>query len=326
MQQSFAAQVRGRPWRDEAHDWVRAQLRRLGHTVTGEITQPRVRPWSTQLVVPTDAGRFWFKANAPALAFEPGLHAELARLVPHDVETPAAVDVGRGWILTADRGLTLGERHEPRLEDWRTVVALAAHLQRAVGNHGAELLASGLPDCAPGSVPERYDTLIGELSALPENHPSHLPPEGRAELEAGRGIVVEAVAALETAPMGATFQHGDLHPRNVFVVDGGLRIFDFGDAMWSHPLEVLAVPWGWVTRLTSLPWSQVLDAYAAGWAEVLDRRTLESLIPAAMVTHAVNRSFTWSGAIAQADPEELAEWGDAPLHYLRLALDPFAPS
>jgi hypothetical protein len=45
-----------------------------------------------------------------------------------------------------------------------------------------------------------------------------------------------------------------------------------------------------------------------------------------MVTHAVNRSFTWSGAIAQADPEELAEWGDAPLHYLRLALDPFAPS
>jgi hypothetical protein len=324
MDESFAAVVGSQSWRDDAHAWIAAQLDSLGHVVTGEVTQPRIRPWSTQLMVPTDAGRFWFKANCRALAFEPAVHVELGRLVPWEVEPPAAFDAARGWLLTADRGLTLGERHEPTLADWQTVVGLAAELQRAVAAQGKELLDAGLPDCSPATVPDRFDALVATFSALPPDHPSHLRADEREELEAGRPTVVEAVQALEAAPLPTTFQHGDLHPRNVFVVEGGLRLFDFGDAMWSHPLETLAVPWGWVTRLTSLPWPLVLDAYAARWAHLLPRTSLDALLPAAMVTHAVNRSLTWAGAVAQADADELVEWGDAPLHYLRLALDPFA--
>ncbi len=322
MEESFAAVVGSSRWRDEALSWIEQSLSARGLSLTGEVVQPRIRPWSTQLIVPTNGGRFWFKANCSALAFEPGLQAELARLVPEEVEPPTAFDADRGWLLTADHGLTLGERHEPTLEDWQTVVALAAQLQRAAASHGPQLLAAGLPDCSPATVPNRYDQLIGALSALPEIHPSHLSAAVREELEAGRTTVTEAVEALEAAPMPTTFQHGDLHPRNVFVTDEGLRIFDFGDAMWSHPLEMLAVPWGWITRLTSHPWPPVLAAYAACWDDVLSPRELEALLPAALVTHAVNRSLTWSGAVAQASAEELVEWGDAPLYYLRLALDP----
>jgi hypothetical protein len=195
MEESFAAVVGSSRWREQALSWIEQSLGSRGLSVTGEVAQPRIRPWSTQLVVPTDEGRFWFKANCRALAFEPAVHVELGRLVPWEVEPPAAFDAARGWLLTADRGLTLGERHEPTLADWQTVVGLAAELQRAVAAQGKELLDAGLPDCSPATVPDRFDALVATFSALPPDHPSHLRADEREELEAGRPTVVEAVQA-----------------------------------------------------------------------------------------------------------------------------------
>ena len=96
----FSEVVTSPTWRSDAEEWIRDRVVAAGRTVTGEITQPRVRPWSTQLIVPTDAGLRWFKANCPALAFEPALHATLARLEPDEVDEPFAVDAERGWIVT----------------------------------------------------------------------------------------------------------------------------------------------------------------------------------------------------------------------------------
>ena len=325
MEETFARLVSGARWRVAAEAWTTERLAERGIDVTGPIEQPRVRPWSTQLDVPTTAGRVWFKGNCRALAFEPGVHAQLAKLDPAEVDDPLAVDPERGWILTSDRGVTLADSHEATLADWRGLLALAARLQRRVAERGAALLGAGLPDCAPHTVPARYDAMTARLAALPAEHPSHLTDGVRAELEAGRRTVEEAVAALRASPLPTTLQHGDLHPGNVFAVEGSLRIFDFGDSQWAHALEILAVPYGWITRLTELPWAEALDAYAGVWADLLERETLEGLLSSAMVTHAVNRSFTWADAIADASVEEAAEWADAPLHYLRLALEPFAP-
>ena len=313
-------------WRAEATKWIADELAAVGLGVTGTIEQPRIRPWSTQLVVPSDQGRVWFKANCPSAAFEPAVHRALAELEPAEVEAPLAIDAGRGWMMTADRGLTLGDSHDATLTDWKAVVALAARVQRRVAGHGRTLVGQGLPDCSPATVPARFDWLVGELAALPTDHPSHLPADEAQSLRARSAVVDAAVEALLAAPMPSSLQHGDLHPRNVFAVDDGLRFFDFGDAQWAHVLEVLAVPYGFATRVTHHPWAEILDAYAAVWSDVIDADALESLMTPAMVTHAVNRSFTWLGAVVGAQPHELAEWGDAPLYYLRLALEPFPPA
>lgn len=323
--QPFSEVVAGEAWRSEAEDWIALSLGRIGIEVTGEIEQPRIRPWSTQLVVPTDAGTVWFKANCPATAFEPRLHATLAGLEPEEVDAPLAIDAGRGWILTADRGTTLGESHEPTLQDWVALVTLAATVQRRLARHGADLVGAGLPDCSPQTVPTRYDEMAQRLARLPADHPSHLSGEAWQALWAARPRVVDAARALAEAPLPVSLQHGDLHPRNVFAVDGGMRVFDFGDAQWAHALEILAVPYGWITRVSELPWERVLDAYASVWSDVISRDGLERLMSHAMVTHAVNRSWTWWGATERATVEELAEWGDAPLYYLRLSLEPFPP-
>ena len=323
--QLFSQTVATQAWRAEATRWVDAQLRTAGRSRTGDVEQRRIRPWSTQLVVPSDRCTVWFKANCPSSAYEPAVHHALAELEPDEVELPLAIDADRGWMMTADRGLTLAASHEVSPEEWHSLVALAARVQRQVVGHRDVLVAAGLPDCSPATVPARYATLVDELTDLPGDHPSHLPAEEARSLRGRAGLVEDAVQALLAAPLPASLQHGDLHPGNVFVVDGSLRFFDFGDAQWAHVLEVLAVPYGYATRVTHHPWPEVLDAYAWVWADLLDRDDLEALMVPAMVTHAVNRSFTWLGAIQGAQPEELAEWGDAPLYYLRLAHEPFPP-
>lgn len=325
MAASFAERVTSPAWQRSAELWILDRVAQSGAEVTGPIAQPRVRPWSTQLVVPTTQGRWWFKANCPGLAFEPALHETLARLEPDEVDEPFAVDVDRGWLLTRDRGATLSDDHEPTVSDWKSLLTTAAQLQRRLADHAGMMLRSGLPDCSPHTVPTRYELMIDRLAVLPTSHPSHLPAASADRLRSARAVVTDAVATLSDGPLPVSLQHGDLHPGNVFVVDGALRLFDFGDAQWAHALEILAVPWGWITKRTALPWPEVFAAYASGWADLADPAGLEPLLAAAMVTHAVNRSATWWEAIADATPDELTEWGDSPKYFLELALEPFEP-
>jgi len=70
MGRPFSERVAGEVWRREVEDWIGRQLDAAGQTATGAITQPRIRPWSTQLVVPTDADESWRLdvSQAPAVA------------------------------------------------------------------------------------------------------------------------------------------------------------------------------------------------------------------------------------------------------------------
>ncbi len=320
MGRPFSEHVAGETWRREAEDWIGDQLERHGRALTAEITQPRIRPWSTQLVVPTDAGVLWFKANGRSMAFEPLLHAELARLVPDAVDEPFAIDAGRGWIVTVDRGSTLGDSHEPTIDDWRGLLAETARLQRTLARHGDELAAAGLPDCSPSTVPERFDRIVDTFAALPADHPSHVPADGEVLLRARRSAIVDAAAQLAESILPVTWQHGDLHPWNVFAADdGGLRIFDFGDSQWSHAAEVLSVPFGWIEARTQLAWVDLLDAYADEWG--VGAADLTDQCSAAALTQPVNRALTWWACLADATAAEWTEWGDAPLYHLKRVLE-----
>lgn len=319
MGRPFSEHVAGQDWRAEAEAWIVAELARSGREVTGPVEQPRIRPWSTQLTVPTTEGLVWFKANCPALAFEPRLQAVLAELLPDAVDAPLAVDPGRGWMLTQDRGATLGDDHEPSLEDWQRVMTQAARMQQVLADHRDALLATGVPDCSPATVPGRFERIVDTLAALPAEHPSYVPPELEGRLRAKAPEVVDAAYRLMESPLPTTWQHGDLHPRNVLTVDGELRVFDFGDSQWSHAVEMLSVPYGWVTTYTSFAWRDVLEPYCDVW-----RTTPEALADdwrAASLTQPVNRTLLWWVALEQATAAEWAEWGEGPIHHLTRVLD-----
>ena len=329
---SFSGLVTSRAWRADVEEWVHDRVLERGHRVTGPLDQRRVRAWSTQLVVPTDAGRLWFKALCPAMAFEPALQELLASVVPQEVDRPYAIDPRRGWVMTVDRGPTLGEEHEATLDDWCAVVATMADIQRAVAPHRDAVLATGVPDCTPGTVPDRFDGLVELMSELPPGHPSHVDADLRAALLRMRPRLVDVCERLSTSPLPVTLQHGDLHPGNVFAAPGGgagpraasnraLRVFDFGDTQWAPAVEVLSVPFGVLNEEGRLPWRPVLESYAERWADVVDTRSLTALWEAASFTQPVNRAQTWWGALADATDAELADWGIAPRHHLMRVLD-----
>lgn len=317
----FSERVTTLEWRSGAESWISERLSAANLAVTGAIEQRRVRPWSTQLVVPTDGGRVWFKANCPAQAFEPALQALLARLAPDEVDEPLALDGERGWMLTRDRCATLRERHEPGLSEWQHVLREAAGLQRLAADHARDVLAVGVPDCSPATVAARFDVMLERLRERADDDPAHLVADVVEQLEAARPSVRDAASVLAEGPLPVTVQHGDLHPGNVFEVDGRLRIFDFGDAQWAHPLESLPLPWA-ITK-DDLPWQEILAAYHQPWQDVLTIDELAELLAAAVVTQPVNRSFGWWEALTEATEEEWKAWGEAPARHLAHVVEPW---
>lgn len=318
MSRPFSERVVQDTWRHDVEDWARAELARGGIQVVGTIEQPRVRPWSTQLTIPTDIGRVWFKANCTYMAFEGRLQAELARLAPGTVDAPYAVEADRAWMLTIDRGPTMGDSAEPTLDDWRRIVGGAAALQRVVAPEEDALLATGLPDCRPATVVGRFDRFVEILSALPEEHPAHVSAELAAQLLGARSRVVDAAAELAESALPTTWQHGDLHPWNVFAADG--RFFDFGDGQWAHAAELLSVPYGWIAQTSQAGWPEVVEAYADVWGTTAE--DLRSQWRATAVTQPVNRTLLWWGCLQEATADEWKEWGDAVPHHLARVLEP----
>ena len=317
MGRPFSERVAHDDWRREAERWTRDVLVDRGVEVTGEIEQPRIRPWSTQLTVPTDAGRVWFKTNCTSMSFEPALQVELAALAPEAVDAPVAVDLDRGWMLTVDRGSTLGDSTSPTVADWQLVLRRAAELQRDAAGAEQELLAAGLPDCRPSTVVDRLDRFVHVLSGLPSEHPAHVSESLRDDLVAARPRVVDAVAELEESSLPTTWQHGDLHPFNVFAADG--RLFDFGDGQWAHAAELLIVPQGWIGQQDTLSWPEVAEAYADAWGVTPD--DLASQLRAASLTQPVNRTLLWWRCLEEATAAEWDEWGDGVLHHLSRVLE-----
>lgn len=318
MSRPFSERVVQDAWRREVEDWACAELARGGLEVIGTIEQPRIRPWSTQLTIPTTGGRMWFKANCPYMSFEPALQAELARIAPVAVDAPYAIDPERGWMLTHDRGGTMGDTAEPTVDDWRRILRGAADLQRAVAGHEDAMLATGLPDCRPASVVGRFDRFVEIFSDLPEAHPAHISAELGSQLLAERPRVVDAAAELADSPLPTTWQHGDLHPWNVFGADG--RFFDFGDGQWAHAAELLSVPYGWIAQRGEIAWPDVLEAYADVWGTT--PAELASQWRATGLTQPVNRTLLWWGCLQEASADEWTQWGEAVLHHLTRVLEP----
>ncbi len=116
-------------WRSEAEAWIGAELDRLGIRITGSI-EPRVRPWSIVLRVPSSSGDVYFKATAGAMANDARITASLARWAPRDVLHQLAADEERGWMLPPDGGQRLRDviTANPDIGHWERILPRYAEL------------------------------------------------------------------------------------------------------------------------------------------------------------------------------------------------------
>ena len=153
-------------WFEEVKGWIHDQLAQHGLEISSPIEILHQRNWSTFAKVSTNKGIFYFKAPAPLpfSAYEAPLTAALARWRPDCTVPVLAVDVARGWTLTADAGVTLRSmgRNPEQVDHWLKLLPLYVELQMQMMEHVPELLAIGVPDRRLANMPRLYNELLDD--------------------------------------------------------------------------------------------------------------------------------------------------------------------
>ncbi|WP_431841035.1 phosphotransferase [Calidifontibacter indicus] len=298
-----------REWLREATAWIDESLERRGITrVPTSPLQPRVRPWSTQLVVDTDHGRVWFKAAAPSMTPEVPIYSAIGDVAPDLLQPLWASDAERGWLLSPDQGPVLRDGADAETVTPLTSAVLRryARLQKAAVKVADRLCDNGVPRLEP------YD-LVREWDA------QGFGPRATTAL-------ADAADRLLAAGFPTTIQHDDLHLGNVFG-DGSTagahdaRIFDWGDAYVGHPLCSLLIPLRSPSAGFGLPEdperdARLVRAYLTCWSELGSSTALSALLPDALLLARVGRILGWQRALAHATDAQKREWAQHPQRWI----------
>lgn len=308
--QDLVALWRSPEWLADANDWVCRSLASRGIRASGALSENRMRFWSAVFTIETDCGRHWFKVANPGQGFEAQLALTLAGLVPDHVVAPVAVDTDRAWIVTADQGPTFRDLAGTGLEHWERVAREVARMQQALVAHEEEVLRAGVTSLTAGDTPAYVLAAVDELEHLPADHPQAIVAEVADRVRATVPQLQEDAELLDATGLPDTLQHNDLGDANVFIDGARVRVFDLGDAFWSHPLPVLQIPLAYATGTWPLPGPEdprvrsVLLAHLSEWSE-----RPESLIeawPAAGRLARVHRFASWARLMAEV-PSEAVE-------------------
>ena len=310
------------PWRESAVSWLDEQLAGAGIERTGEVEQPRLRPWATLLTAPTTHGPVWLKAASPHTAFEVPLYGLLTRTVPDRVLTPIGADPERGWVLLPDAGPSLGERRsgEARVEGLVAALVQYGRLQRELEPHVAQLLSMGLADMRPAAMPARFYEALEAVEVT-----SEVP----SEIAAMNQTVDCWCERLASSPAPASLDHNDLHPWNIIGDPGHPKYYDWGDSVVAHPFAAARLPLLFVQRDLETGFDdprflRARDAYLEVFTDLAPRQELVETLELACHVAKIARVLTWDRALRaardQGEPVE-DDWLSAPREILASLLD-----
>jgi hypothetical protein len=266
--------------REAAETWIKAQLDGVG-----AIEVAHERPWSTVLRVPHAHGVAWFKECGPVMAFEPRLTAELFARWPDRVSEVIAHDEERQWLLLGDAGTPIRSQGNPP-ELWLEALPPYAELQHGETVHAADHLAHGVPDLRLEQLPARYYEFLRSEMPLAES-----------EIQRLRDFqprLAELCAELGAHDIPPTIQHDDLHLANVYVLDGAMRVLDWGDSSIAHPFFSLFTTFRFLEEINQLdsddPWfTRLRDAYLEPWG-----RGMTEAFALALRVSAFAHSIAWA--------------------------------
>ena len=312
--------------------WLDAQLAGAGIERTGDVEQPHLRPWATALKAPTTHGPIWLKAAGPGTAFEVGLYGLLAQAAPGCVLVPIATEPARGWIVLPDGGQPLGERvtGDDLVDALVTVLPRYGRLQRELAPQVGDLLALGLGDMRPASMPRRFDEALEAARGYVERRGDAADRATYAELGALRATFAAWCGRLADAPVAASLDHNDLHPWNILVgrgdAVGDARFYDWGDSVVAHPFASMLQPLGWVQRQLGFGRGapevlRVRDAYLDVFSDLAAHAALVEALELACHVGKAARALTWERALRALGDDEAGEHAGAPLQTLRALLD-----
>lgn len=311
-------------WQAEAKAWIRSALERNNLQLTGEIEQPHIRPWSTVMTVPTQEGKLYFKASASIFAHETALTSYLASFQPDLFPKLLAVDAKRHWMLMSDAGTPLRQfiRTEKSIARWSDVLPLYVELQKAMAERTTHLLALGVMDRRLAQLPDMFENLIADGTAMLLDQEESLTSEEYARLKNYGAEFARMCEKLASFGIPESIHHDDFHDANIFIQeDGRIILTDWGESAVTHPFFTLVVIMRSVDNSFgtdfSLESEQVRDMYLQYWTSHAPINELRTIVNLAQRIGYINRALTWKMSLENMPEELRAEYAIAVPSYLK---------
>ncbi|MBM7786345.1 phosphotransferase [Tenggerimyces flavus] len=295
--------------------WLDEQLAKAGRQRTGDITQPRVRPWGAIWHAPTDQGDVWLKAPGRRTAFEVGLYEILQRAAPDHILEPIAADTDHGWLLLPDGGIPVREQlgEHDLIDTLEKVLPQYAQLQRALAPHVDAMLEAGVTDMRPNVMPQRFDEAFEAAERYVTDSGTEEDRVNLQAVKAKRAQYVDWCQRLQSAKVPASLDHNDLHLANVFMTNGQARFYDWGDAVVAHPFASMFIGLGMIgimrgVKADSPDVTRARDAYLEPFTDLAPHKDLVEELETAVWVSKPARALVWERSI---DGHE-SEFADAP--------------
>jgi hypothetical protein len=316
-----------------ALDWFDQQLAAHGLALTAPVELAKERAWATVFRAETSGGVLWLKLSGAGTRFEIGLYDLMHRIAPEHVLEPVALDVDRAWIVLPDGGPLLAdqtdaERLPGQLEQ---VFTQYAELQLAVAGHTDELLGVGVTDMRAEIMPQRFEEALAFVAPYVDRRGTRDERAAYQQLVGMRTQVGEWSERLAAAPGSASLDHNDLHPWNVFYVEGpdGVHatFYDWGDAVLAHPFASMLIGLGVPKRLHG--WAdddprmlRLRDAYLASFAAWGPHAELVDTLELACRVGQIARALVWARAVGEMGESAPDSYQSAPMEHLSNLLGP----
>jgi hypothetical protein len=310
----FTPPWRDPQWRADAEAWIQRQASLQGLRITGTIESIHDRAWSTVLRVPTANGAIFFKAGGPTQSFEPALLAFLTGHFAEDTLPLIASDPVHGWSLMPDGGTTLRQATAGRadLSAWKIILRRYAQIQIGIATLRPQLLATGIPELPSSSLSSFFQKIVGDGSLnLVGSDEDHLTTDELHSLQDLAPTIAEMFAELDSFGVPLSLEHGDLHDANVFVREESYKIYDWGDAAYTHPFFTLLIPIRHLADKLGLseydPHPDLIairDAYLELWQAGFDRARLLAAWQLAHHLAKFARTINWYRVTTQIETGE----------------------
>lgn len=315
-------------WFDTAVTWIQHQLMQRGSMIIGPVEQVHVRLWSCVLRVDTTDGPLYFKAAAPYFGYEPLLTQLLAELWPMHLPGILSVDTDRHWVLMEDAGVQLRSLSNVRaIACWEEVLTLFARMQIESVAHLDVLLACGCPDRRLNMLPQLFENLLADRSAMLIGREGGLTEADYAQLRASAPQIRQMCAELASYKVPEALHHDDFHPGNIMACDGrdGRYIFfDWAESALAHPFYSLIIVLRYAKLVLDFEDAALVrmrDTYLQAWTIYESMERLLEAFRLAQRLGLLCRALTWYHTVSHLEASTKWEAEQTVPHGLRRFLN-----